>query len=102
MATIREGNKGVLLVVDVQVGVMKDAWDAPRVVDNVSRTVAQAREHGVPVVWVQHADDDLPHGSPEWQWAPPLAPAEGEVRVHKRFNSSFDSAKACMMEWRIP
>ena len=37
VATVREGNKGVLLVVDVQVGVMRDAWEAPRVIKNVSR-----------------------------------------------------------------
>jgi hypothetical protein len=27
MATVREGNKDVLLVVDVQVGVMNEVWD---------------------------------------------------------------------------
>ena len=32
MATVRDGNKAVLLVVDVQNGVMSDAWDARRVV----------------------------------------------------------------------
>ena len=37
MATVREGSKGVLVVVDVQVGVMKDAWDAPRVIGKVAR-----------------------------------------------------------------
>ena len=55
MATIREGNQGVLLVVDVQVGVMKAAWEAPRVIGNVARVVERARGQGVPVVWVQHA-----------------------------------------------
>ncbi len=29
MATVREGNRGVLLVVDVQVGVMKDVVGLP-------------------------------------------------------------------------
>jgi hypothetical protein len=37
MATVREGNKGVLLVVDVQVGVMSESWDAPRVIKNLIR-----------------------------------------------------------------
>ena len=31
MATVREGSKAVLLVVDVQVGVMSESWDASRV-----------------------------------------------------------------------
>ncbi len=90
MATVREGNKGVLLVVDVQVGVMSEAWDAPRVIENVSRTVERARALGVPVIWVQHSDDDLAYGSAAWQWVPELVPAEGEPLIHKLFNSSFE------------
>jgi len=90
MATVREGNKAVLLIVDVQNGVMSEAWDARRVIGNVSRAVARAREHGVPVVWVQHNSDELPQGSPQWQWVPELVPAEGEALIHKQFNSSFE------------
>lgn len=90
MATVREGNKGVLLIVDVQAGVMSDSWDAPRIIKNVSRAVNRARAQGVPVLWVQHADKELPYGSPEWQWVSELAPAEGEPLIHKQFNSSFE------------
>jgi nicotinamidase-related amidase len=90
MATVRSGGKGVLLVVDVQVGVMAQAWDAARVVGNVSRAVERARAHGVPVIWVQHADADLRRGTPEWQLAPQLEPAQGEPLIHKQFNSSFE------------
>lgn len=90
MATVREGNKGVLLVVDVQVGVMKESWDAPRIIKNVSHVVERARAAGIPVIWVQHADNDLPSGSPAWQWVPELAPAESEPLIHKGFNSSFE------------
>ena len=90
MATIREGSKGVLMVVDVQVGVVRSAWDRDRVVGNVARAVARARAQGVPVVWVQHGDDDLVRGSAEWQWVPELQPREGEALVHKRFNSAFE------------
>lgn len=90
MATVREGSRAVLLVVDVQVGVMVDAWDGPRVIRNLARAVERARSAGTPVIWVQHADDDLPHGSPEWQWVPELVPAAGEPRVSKKFNSSFE------------
>ena len=90
MATVREGNRGVLLVVDVQAGVMAEAWDAPRVIGNVARTVERARAQGTPVLWVQHADNDLRHGSPEWQWVPELVPAAGEPLIHKHFNSSFE------------
>jgi nicotinamidase-related amidase len=90
MATIREGNKSALVVVDVQVGVMSEAWDASRVIGNIARTVERARAENVPVLWVQHADDELPTDSPQWQWVPELQPAEGEPRIHKQFNSSFE------------
>ena len=90
MATVREGNKGVLLVVDVQVGVMSESWDAPRIIKNVSRAVERARTQDAPVMWVQHSDQDLVYGSPEWQLVPKLAPAMGEPVIHKRFNSSFE------------
>jgi len=90
MATVREGNKGVLLVVDVQVGVMREAWDAARIIRNLSRAVERARAQNVPVIWVQHAGRDLAYGSPEWQWVPEVTPAEGETLVHKQFNSSFE------------
>jgi nicotinamidase-related amidase len=90
MATVREGNKGVLLIVDVQVGVMSESWDAPRIIKNVSHAVERARANGVPVIWVQHSDQDLPYGSPEWQLVPELSPKEGEPLIHKQFNSSFE------------
>ena len=90
MATVRGGNKGVLLVVDVQAGVMSESWDASRIIKNVSRALERARAQGVPVIWVQHSDKELAYGSPEWQWVPELVPAEGEPVIRKQFNSSFE------------
>ncbi len=90
MATVREGSKAVLIVVDVQVGVVSDAWDANRIVGNVARTVDRARNQGAPVIWVQHSDKDLVQGSPEWQWVPELTPHEREPLIHKHFESSFE------------
>jgi nicotinamidase-related amidase len=93
MATVREGNKSVLLIVDVQVSVMRDAWDAPRIIEKVSRAVERARAQNVPVIWVQHSDGELAYGSPEWEWVPELVPAEGEPLIHKQFNSSFEQTE---------
>lgn len=90
MAVIREGSKEVLVVVDVQVGVMEEAWNAPQIIKNINQAVEKARAQGVPVIWVQHADDELVSGSPEWQLVPELSPAEGEAHIYKQFNSSFE------------
>lgn len=90
MATVREGNVPILMVVDVQVGVMNQAWEAPRIITNISRVVERARAEGVPVIWVQHGDADLPEGTPQWQWVPELIRSKGEPLIHKYFNSAFE------------
>jgi nicotinamidase-related amidase len=70
---------------------MAEAWDAPRVIHNVAEAVARAREQGVPVLWVQHESEELPRDSTAWRLVPELAPAEGEARIDKRFESSFEA-----------
>lgn len=90
MATVREGKQTALVVVDVQVGVVADAWEAPRVIQNVARAVERARAQGVPVIWVQHHDHNLAQGSAPWQWVPELVPVPGEPLIHKQFNSGFE------------
>lgn len=90
MATIRAGNQGVLVVVDVQAGVMRQAWDSLRILQNVARVIDRARSQGAPVLWVQHADADLVFGSPAWQWAEGLTVAANEPVIHKQFNSAFE------------
>lgn len=83
----------MLLVVDLQVGVVANVWEGPRVVANAADAVARARAAGVPVVWVQHADEELVHGTPEWELAPELVPAAGEPVIHKQFNSSWEQTE---------
>ena len=89
MATIRKGDRKVLLVVDVQIGVLRDAWNAPQIIENIRVAVQKARAHGVPVIWVQHADDGLVYDSPDWELVPELSPGADETIIHKQFNSSF-------------
>lgn len=91
MASVRQGQLSVLMVVDVQVGVMQDAWQAPQVVRNVALVVERARAQAVPVIWVQHGDEQLVPDSAPWQWVPELAPAAGETLLHKRHNSAFEA-----------
>jgi nicotinamidase-related amidase len=91
--TTRSGSASALLVVDVQVGVVAQAWDRDRIVANISLAVRRARESGVPVLWVQHHDEELKRDSPAWQWVPELEPAPGEARIHKSYNSSFENTE---------
>lgn len=77
-----------LLVIDMQVGVMRDCWDAAGVLRRTARLADRARAAGAPVIWVQD-EDDFPRGSPDWQIAPPLSPAPGETRIDKTRRDAF-------------
>jgi nicotinamidase-related amidase len=52
--------------------------------------VERARREGVPVVWVQHADEQLVRGSDEWQIVPELAPGDAEPLIEKQFGDAFE------------
>ncbi|HUN21740.1 MAG TPA: isochorismatase family protein [Anaerolineales bacterium] len=90
MSTFDTEKKTALLVVDAQVGVLRNAWQKQERVAKLQQAVLRARSAGMPVIWVQHADSELVPGSADWQWEPPLAPAEGELHIEKQFNSSFE------------
>ena len=82
--------KSALLIVDAQVGAMSSVWESQRVASNLESPVGRARAAGVPVVWVQHADDDeLKHGSAKWTLLPNFVPTPTEPVIHKRYNSAF-------------
>lgn len=89
----RSGSGAALLVVDVQVGVVAQAWDRDRIVGNVSLAVRKARAAGVPVIWIQHQGEELERESPAWQWVPELDPQQEELRIHKRYNSAFEGTE---------
>jgi len=78
------------MVIDVQKGVVADAYERDAVVANISTLVDKAREEGVPIVWVQHSDEQLEQGSDAWEYVPELARQESEPLVHKTFGDSFE------------
>lgn len=84
------GTKRALVVIDVQRGVVAHAYRRDDVVATIGRLVDGAREAGVPVVWVQHEDDELPRGSAAWEIVDELTPKEGEVRIEKRYGDAFE------------
>ena len=79
----------VLLVIDLQRGVLPGCVDADGVVSRTASLVERARAAGTPVVWVQHEADDLPHGSDAWLFADGLEAAEDEPVVAKRYRDAF-------------
>jgi nicotinamidase-related amidase len=90
MATIRGGDKAVLLIVDVQEGVLSSAFEPERIIGNIQVILGKARSSGTPVIWVQHSGKGLTHQSPSWEIISGLAINAGEYRIDKHYNSSFE------------
>jgi nicotinamidase-related amidase len=90
MTTLENRPNTALLVIDVQNGVVSAAHQRDAVVANVGLLVEKARQEQVPVVWVQHSDEDLPKGSEAWQIVPELIPGDAEPLVEKCYGDSFE------------
>lgn len=90
MTTLTDRDGTALLVVDVQKDVVDGAWDRDGVVRRIADLVDRARRAGVPVVWVQHSDDELARGSDGWALVPELAPTDDEALIHKLYGDSFE------------
>ena len=90
MSTLTDRPNTALVVIDVQKGVVEGAHERDAVVANVKTAVDKARDAGVPVVWVQHNDDNLPKGSDKWQYVDELDPQDSEALVHKSYGDSFE------------
>jgi nicotinamidase-related amidase len=79
-----------LMVIDVQNGVVENAHDRDKVIANIRSLVEKARASQVPVVWVQHSDEELAKDSDEWRYVPELVREDGEPLVHKHYGDSFE------------
>lgn len=91
MSTLAGRDKSALLVIDVQNGVVEGAFNLEAVLENINLSLAKARAAGVPVVWVQHSDEELVLESEDWQIVPQLQPEAGELKVRKVHRSSFEA-----------
>lgn len=90
MTTLPDRPNSALIVIDVQNGVVGNAYDRDVVISNIKALVDRARRAGVPVVWVQHSDAELERGSEAWQYVPELVRQDSEPLVHKSYGDSFE------------
>lgn len=91
MSTLTDRPNTALLVVDMQNGVVERAFGRAAVAARIAELVDRARRDGVPVVWVQHADEGLVRGSEAWRLVPELARAEAEPLVEKSHGDAFEA-----------
>jgi len=90
MTTLANRPNTALLIIDVQNGVVAGTHNRDEMIANINTLVDKARSEDVPVVWVQHQDDNLPRGSEQWEYVPELARDDAEPLVHKSYGDSFE------------
>jgi nicotinamidase-related amidase len=93
MTTLDGRPNTALLVIDVQNDVVSGAWDRDGVIGRINTLVDKARTEHVPVIWVQHSDDNMPMDTDGWQYVPELTREESEPLVHKRYGDSFEDTE---------
>ena len=93
MTTLHDRPNAALLVIDVQNGVVANAHNREGVIANINSLVDRARAEDVPVVWVQHFDDNLPRDSQSWEYVPELVRRDSEPLVHKSYCDSFEGTE---------
>ena len=90
MTTLENRPSTALVVIDVQNGVVGEAYERDAVVANIGILVDKARVEQVPVVWVRHSDKDMALGSDAWHIVAELVPVDGEPLVEKLYLDSFE------------
>ena len=93
MTTLGNRPATALLVIDVQNAAMAGSYQRDAVVANIGSLVEKARREHVPVIWVQHSDEELKRGSGDWQIVPELNPDGSEPLVEKHYGDSFESTE---------
>ena len=91
MTTLTDRPNSALLIIDVQKGVVANAYDRDLVVATIGKLVQQARQKNAPIVWVQHNDEQLTRDSDNWPIVPELVPGEAEPLVEKRYGDAFEA-----------
>jgi nicotinamidase-related amidase len=88
-------SKTALLIIDVQLGMFEEntpVHNATELLTKLAALITRARAEQVPVIYVQHngpEGDSIAPNTTGWPIHPAIAPAEGELIVHKWHPDSF-------------
>jgi nicotinamidase-related amidase len=93
MTTLPDRPHTALLVIDVQNGVVAGTHNRDTMIANINSLLDKARAQDVPVVWVQHSDDQLKRDSESWQYVPELVRRDEEPLVPKLYGDSFEDTE---------
>ncbi|MGF6931081.1 nicotinamidase-related amidase [Paraburkholderia sp. UCT70] len=93
MTTLANRPNTALIVIDLQNGVVENAYRRNEVLSAVNMLIERARRAHVPVVWVRHSDEELAASSAAWQIVAELSPASGEAIIEKSYRDAFEGTE---------
>ncbi|PCR99446.1 cysteine hydrolase family protein [Lactococcus fujiensis] len=83
----------VLLVIDLQNGVLKDGeqeiWHRDELLEAITSRIDTYRDNHIPIIFVQHEDELLQAESEEWQLVSEIDHRGSDFYVKKRHANSF-------------
>jgi nicotinamidase-related amidase len=86
--------KTALMVIDIQQGLFEKPTPIYReeeFLNNVNSLIDHARETGIPVIFIQHSNNDsLILNSHNWQLHPAIQPLKGEKTIYKLHGNAFE------------
>ncbi len=82
-----------LLIVDMQQGVVENAYRRNDVVSNILELVVKARIKNIPVIWIQHSNEHLVIGSENWKLINGLKRNDTESLIHKLYSDAFEDTQ---------
>jgi len=86
-----------LLIIDVQAGLCVGkykAFDVDALIGRINGVSQRAREDGLPVVLVQHEEDEgFVYGSDAWRLGEGLLTAPSDLHVRKTFSNAFKETR---------
>lgn len=83
--------KKALLVIDLQNGVCKDGkiYNYENVIENINNQIDKFHLNNDPIIFIQHRDEDLIHGSFEWKLISDLHKEDNDYYIEKIHADSF-------------
>ncbi len=84
--------KAALVVIDVQNAMFDEPnpiYEGEQLLRNLQHLIHKARTANVPVIFVQHNDEEFITGTPSWEIHSSISPNEGELVIQKQTPDSI-------------
>jgi len=83
-----KSSDSALIVIDVQNAYLP-VYKQGTFLQNIKSLIDNAREAGVPVIYIRNIESYMVEGSKDWKFFPSLKPLDSELVIEKEYPSSF-------------